>query len=160
MILVSCGQSAVPQDYEIDKSITNVKGGAYYEIFVRTFADSDDDGIGDLLGLKDKIDYLEDLGVGGIWLMPIHPSPSYHGYDVEDYQAINKDYGTLADFSAVIEKAHEADIDVIIDLVINHTSSTHPWFKEGLANFKAEILIPMITQIRLTGMTFTGTALM
>lgn len=136
MLLVSCGQSAVPQDYEIDKSITNVKGGAYYEIFVRTFADSDDDGIGDLLGLKDKIDYLEDLGVGGIWLMPIHPSPSYHGYDVEDYQAINKDYGTLADFSAVIEKAHEADIDVIIDLVINHTSSTHPWFKEGLANFK------------------------
>lgn len=136
ILLTSCGQT-VPKDYGIDMGIANVKGGAYYEIFVRTFADSDDDGIGDLVGLKDKIDYLADLGVGGIWLMPINPSPSYHGYDVEDYQAINEDYGTLDDFSDVIDLAHENNIDVIIDLVINHSSSTHPWFKEGLANFKS-----------------------
>lgn len=126
----------IPLDYELDLGVNNFRGGAYYEIFVRSFADSDGDGIGDLKGVTSKLSYLKDLGIGGIWLMPIHPSPSYHGYDVEDYKAISEDYGTIEDFDELIEEASKNDIDVIIDLVINHSSSTHPWFKEGLENFK------------------------
>lgn len=112
----------------------------FYEIFVRSFYDSDGDGIGDFKGLTEKLDYLNDgnpntdndLGITGIWLMPIHPSPSYHGYDVTDYRDINPQYGTLEDFKAFLEAAHRRGIRVIIDLVLNHTSSEHPWFKEAL----------------------------
>ena len=136
IVLTSCGANTVPQDYEFNTDVASGASGAYYEIFVRTFADSDDDQIGDFQGLTDKVSYLQELGVGGVWLMPIHPSPTYHGYDVEDYYAINEDFGTLADFSAFVSAAHDANIDVIIDLVINHTSRTHPWFTEGLNNFR------------------------
>ena len=134
--LASCGTNTIPQDYEFNSDVTPGASRAYYEIFVRTFADSDDDGIGDFQGLTDKVSYLHDLGIGGVWLMPIHPSPTYHGYDVEDYYAINEDFGTLNDFSAFVSAAEDANIDVIIDLVVNHTSRTHPWFVEGLANFR------------------------
>lgn len=113
----------------------------WYEIFVRSFYDSDGDGIGDFNGLTQKLDYLNDgdpntdtdLGIGGIWLMPIHPSPSYHGYDVTDYRAINPDYGTMVDFKNFLAAAHERGIKVIIDYVMNHTSTEHPWF-EASAN--------------------------
>lgn len=116
------------------------KNGIWYEIFVRAFADSDGDGIGDFRGIIDKLDYLKDtdessqkdLGIDGIWLMPIHPSPSYHGYDVTDYYGVNPEYGTMEDFEELIVKAHERDIDVIIDLVLNHSSASHPWFKEAV----------------------------
>lgn len=128
---------AQPNDYEIDESIANQRGAAYYEIFVRSFADSDDDGIGDFRGVGDKMDYLKQLGVGGVWLMPIHPSPSYHGYDVEDYKSTHADYGTLEDFDYLIAKAEDHGIDVIIDLVLNHSSKTHPWFIEGFNNFQS-----------------------
>ncbi len=112
----------------------------FYEVFVRSFADSDGDGIGDFNGLTQKLDYLNDgdpdttsdLGITGIWLMPIQPSPSYHGYDVTDYTAINPEYGTLEDFQAFLDAAHERGIRVIIDLVLNHTSSEHPWFLSAL----------------------------
>lgn len=108
----------------------------FYEIFVRSFKDSDGDGIGDFRGIIEKLDYLNDgdpetntdLGISGIWLMPIFPSPSYHGYDVTDYQAVNPDYGTLQDFQDLVEACHERGIRVIIDFVVNHTSSEHPWF--------------------------------
>ncbi len=108
----------------------------FYEIFVRSFKDSDGDGIGDFRGIIEMLDYLNDgdpdtdtdLGIGGIWLMPIMPSPSYHGYDVTDYQAVNPDYGTLEDFQEMLEACHERGIRVIIDFVVNHTSSEHPWF--------------------------------
>jgi len=129
-------QSVIPLDYEFDDSVSKMRGGAYYEIFVRSFADSDDDSIGDLRGVADKMEYLNDLGVGGVWLMPIHPSPSYHGYDVNDYKAINADYGTLEDFEYLISEADKNEVDVIIDFVINHTSKFHPWFVEGKENFK------------------------
>lgn len=105
------------------------RNGLYYEIFVRSFADSDNDGIGDLNGITSKLDYLEDLGVEGLWLMPIHPSPSYHGYDVTDYRAINPDYGTMADFENLVDAAHEKGIEIMIDFVVNHTSNQHPWFQ-------------------------------
>ena len=102
--------------------------GVWYEIFVRAWYDTDGDGTGDLNGVTAKLDYLKSLGVDGIWLMPINPSPSYHGYDVTDYRAINPAYGTLADFQHLLDEAHKRDLKVIIDLVVNHTSDRHPWF--------------------------------
>lgn len=104
-------------------------GTVYYEIFVRAFADSNGDGIGDFNGVTAKLDYLQELGIGGIWLMPINASPSYHGYDVTDYYTVNPDYGTLDDLEHLLAEAHNRDIKVIMDLVVNHTSSEHPWFK-------------------------------
>ncbi|MBD3918122.1 DUF3459 domain-containing protein [Paenibacillus sp. PR3] len=106
----------------------------YYELFVRSFADSNDDGIGDLNGVTAKLDYLASLGVGGIWLMPITESPSYHGYDTTDYKKVEPDYGTLDDLKRLVDEAHKRGIKVIMDLVVNHTSSEHPWFKEALTN--------------------------
>lgn len=103
--------------------------GVYYEIFVRSWCDSNGDGIGDLDGVTAKLDYLHGLGVSGIWLMPIFASPSYHGYDVTDYRVINPQYGTLADFRRLVAAAHARGIKVIIDLVANHTSNESPWFK-------------------------------
>jgi len=111
----------------------------WYEVFVRSFADGDGDGTGDLKGLTEKLDYLNDgdpatttdLGVGGLWLMPIADSPSYHGYDVTDYRKVEPDYGTQADLEAFIAAAHERGIKVIVDLVLNHTSSQHPWFTDA-----------------------------
>ncbi len=113
----------------------------FYEIFVRSFYDSDGDGIGDLQGLTQKLDYLNDgdpstdsdLGITGIWLMPINDSPSYHGYDSVDYRSINPDYGTMADFQAFLAAAHARGIKVIIDYVMNHCSDEHPWFVQSAA---------------------------
>lgn len=109
----------------------NYNGRVFYEIFVRAFNDTNGDGIGDINGVTEKLDYLQELGIGGIWLMPINPSPSYHGYDVTDYKDINKDYGTIEDFKNLVEEAHKRDIKVFIDMVINHSSSEHEWFKEA-----------------------------
>lgn len=106
----------------------------FYQVFVRSFYDSDGDGIGDLRGLTQKLDYLQDLGVSGIWLLPISPSPSYHGYDVTDYRAINPDYGTMDDFRELVAQAHQRDIAIIIDLVINHSSVEHEWFIDSANN--------------------------
>jgi alpha-amylase len=111
----------------------------FYQIFVRSFRDSDDDGTGDLNGLIEKLDYLNDgdpntsgdLGVTGIWLMPIAQSPSYHGYDVVDYLTVERDYGTNEDFQRLVEEAHKRGIKVLVDLVLNHTSNQHPWFEEA-----------------------------
>ena len=106
--------------------------GVYYEIFVRAFDDSNGDGTGDLNGITAKLDYIKSLGVSGIWLMPINPSPSYHGYDITDYEGINPQYGTMQDFKHLVDEAHKRGIKVVIDMVINHTSDQHPWFKAAL----------------------------
>lgn len=103
----------------------------FYEIFVRSFNDSDGDGIGDFNGITQKLDYLQKLGINAIWLMPIHPSSSYHGYDVINYYAVNPDYGTMGDFKNLLNEAHKRDIKIIIDLVLNHTSNQHPFFMDA-----------------------------
>jgi len=103
----------------------------FYEVFVRSFADSDGDGVGDLRGLIDHLDYLQDLGIRGIWLMPVAEAASYHGYDVVNYRAIERDYGTVADFRALVAAAHTRGIAIITDLVVNHTSIENPWFQDA-----------------------------
>jgi glycosidase len=111
----------------------------FYQVFVRSFYDSDGDGIGDLNGLIEKLDYLndgdpattDDLGVTGLWLMPIMQSPSYHGYDVVDYYQVDDEYGTNEDFLRLVDKAHQRGMRVIVDMVFNHSSRQHPWFVES-----------------------------
>ena len=107
---------------------TDPGDGVYYQVFVRSFQDSDGDGIGDLAGLTARLPYLAGLGVTGLWLTPIHPSPSYHGYDVADYRAIHPDLGTMGDFLAFVRAAHAHGMRVVLDLVANHSSDRHPWF--------------------------------
>jgi len=114
----------------------------FYEIFVRSFADSNGDGIGDFNGLTAKLDYLNDgdpntttdLGITGIWLMPIQPALSYHGYDVTDYFTVNPDYGTQADFENFMAQAHKRGIKVILDFVLNHSADENPWFVASKKN--------------------------
>ena len=105
----------------------------FYEIFVYSFCDSNGDGIGDLQGVISKLDYLQELGITGIWLMPIHPSTSYHKYNVSDYYAIDPDYGTMADFEELMAQCDARGINVILDLVVNHTGSENSWFQEAVS---------------------------
>ena len=110
-----------------------------YEVFVNSFCDSDGDGIGDLRGLLSKLDYIndgdpaggEDLGMTGLWLMPVFPSPTYHKYDATDFKGIDPSYGTLEDMDALLSACHERGMTVILDLAVNHTSTAHPWFQEA-----------------------------
>ncbi len=108
----------------------------YYEIFVRSFWDTGDDGIGDLKGVTHQLDYLKEMGYNGIWLMPIMESTTYHGYDVADYYTVEQDYGTNEDFKELTAEAHKRGINVIIDMVINHSSSGNEWFKKATTALK------------------------
>jgi alpha-amylase len=103
-----------------------------YEIFVRSFYDSNGDGVGDLNGVIARLGYVDSLGASCIWLMPIMPSPSYHGYDITDYYGIEPAYGTVDDFKRLVAAAHRHGIRILVDLVLNHTSSEHPWFQAAL----------------------------
>lgn len=133
--MASCTTKA-PTSYEILTNVTNTNGGVYYEIFVRSFADSNGDGEGDLKGIEAKLPYLKTLGVKGLWLTPINPSPSYHGYDVTDYKAVHPDFGTLSDFDDLVVAAREQNIDIILDLVMNHSSVAHEWHMTGRTRFR------------------------
>lgn len=108
----------------------------YYQIFVYSFADSNGDGIGDLKGVEQKLDYIANLGFTGIWLSPICPSPTYHKYDVTDYFNIDPEFGTLEDFKSLVKSAHDKGISVMLDMVFNHTSNNHPWFKASQKAFR------------------------
>ena len=123
MIMISCKQK--------NQSFPDWPYGVKYEIFVMSFADGDGNGKGDFKGLTAKLDYLKDLGINGIWLMPIMPSDTYHKYHVIDYKGIDPDYGTLGDFKTFIDEAHKRNIRVITDFVINHTGNLHPWFLDA-----------------------------
>ena len=108
------------------------KNAVIYQVHVRAFYDSNGDGIGDFAGLAQKLDYLQELGVDAIWLMPFFPSPLRDdGYDISDYTSVHPNYGTLEDFKKFLEAAHERQIKVIIEMVLNHTSDQHPWFQES-----------------------------
>lgn len=102
-----------------------------YQIFPRSFADSNGDGIGDLNGIAQTLDYLQSLGVTAIWLTPHYPSPSYHGYDVADYVAVNPQFGTLDDFRRLLDAMHQRGMRLIVDFVANHTSTQHPYFQDA-----------------------------
>jgi len=108
------------------------KDAIIYEVSVRAFADSNGDGIGDFRGLTEKLDYLQELGVTALWILPFFPSPLRDdGYDISDYSGVNPIYGTLADFKEFLQAAHQRDIRVIIELIVNHTSDQHPWFQRA-----------------------------
>ena len=124
---------SIRYDYEQELNIIDDNYRNYYEIFVYSFYDSDGDGIGDINGVTQKLDYIQDMGFNGIWLMPIMQSTTYHKYDVTDYYAIDKEYGTIDDFQRLVDECHKRDINVVIDFVINHSSSKHQWFQEACA---------------------------
>src|SRR5437879_1564300 len=108
------------------------KEAIIYELHVRAFFDSNADGIGDFRGLTQKLDYLQDLGVTAIWLLPFYPSPlKDDGYDIADYTSVHSDYGKLRDFEEFLAEAHRRGLRVITELVINHTSDQHPWFRRA-----------------------------
>ncbi len=137
--LASCRSEYSINDENLTANMIDDNYREYYEIFVGAFSDSNDDGVGDLQGVIDRLDYLNDgdpnsgesLGITGIWLMPIMDSPSYHKYDVADYYSIDGEYGTLDDFEELTTEAHARGINVIIDLVLNHTSEYNSWFREA-----------------------------
>jgi maltose alpha-D-glucosyltransferase/alpha-amylase len=111
------------------------KNAIFYEIYIRAFFDSDGDGQGDLQGLAQKLDYLQELGVDAIWLLPFYPSPlKDDGYDIADFTNVLPQYGTLEDFRILLQEAHKRGVRVIIDLVLNHTSDQHPWFQAARAD--------------------------
>ena len=115
------------------------KEAVIYQIYPRSFYDTNGDGIGDLRGIIEKLDYLQDLGVTAIWMSPIYDSPNDdNGYDIRDYHKIMQEFGTMEDFDELLEKAHGKDMKVIMDLVINHTSDEHEWFQEALKNPEGE----------------------
>ena len=108
------------------------KDAIFYELHVKAFQDGNDDGVGDYRGLLDRLDYIQDLGVDCLWLLPFYPSPLRDdGYDIADFHGIHRDYGTMAEFQAFLDAAHRRGLRVIADLVVNHTSDQHPWFQEA-----------------------------
>ena len=111
------------------------RSAVLYEIYVRSFADSDGDGVGDLPGIRSHLPYLRELGVDGIWLTPFYPSPGAdHGYDVSDYVDVDRQFGSLADFDGLVEDAHALGLRVVIDIVPNHTSNEHAWFRNAISD--------------------------
>ncbi len=128
--------SETSEQFENELNIIDDNYRNWYEVFVYSFFDSNNDGIGDLKGLEQKLDYIADMGFNGIWLMPVCQSMTYHKYDVVDYYTIDKAYGTNDDFKSMIATAHEKGINVIVDLVLNHTSSSNEWFKKATTALK------------------------
>lgn len=141
-MLSGCNTNSQPEVQEAVQSTDNYRN--YYQIFVHSFCDSNDDEIGDIPGIISKLDYLndgdpnggDDLGIDGLWLTPIHQSESYHKYSVEDYLSIDETFGTLDDFKELIAECDKRGINVITDLVVNHSSNKHPWFTKACEEVK------------------------
>lgn len=146
-IMAKAKKSKIPLDSKeaittlapVTRKATKPGEGVYYSLFVRAFADGNRDGIGDFKGIIKKLDYLNDgddsttsdLGITGIWLLPICRSPSYHGYDIDDYYNVNPDYGTMEDFEKLVAECKKRGINVIIDMTCNHSSATNLWFTQS-----------------------------
>ena len=108
------------------------KERVFYQIYPRSFQDSNGDGIGDLRGIISRLDYLKSLGVGAVWLCPVYDSPNADmGYDIRDYEKIMAEFGTMEDFDELLREMHSRDIKLVMDLVVNHTSDEHEWFKQS-----------------------------
>jgi alpha-amylase len=140
LVLTGCNSRYA---YEQPLNIVDDDVRTWYEVFVPSFCDADGNGTGDLAGLTSRLDYLNDghgggLGITGIWLMPIMPSPSYHKYDVTDYQAVDPAYGTVSDLRTLVAACHTRGICLIIDEELNHTSSLHPWFLSAVQSIEAD----------------------
>lgn len=132
-VAVTPGSTAASYPYEQELNIIDDNYRNFYEIFVYSYFDSNGDGIGDFNGIRSKLDYISDMGFNGIWLMPIMPSPTYHKYDTTNYYSVDPSYGTLEDFQNLINECHAHGIKLIIDLVLNHSSTAHPWFTEAVS---------------------------
>ena len=131
----------LPQDFEGEQVVAQPdawdnrkRADISYQLLVYSFADGNGDKVGDLPGLTRRLDYIDALGASAVWLSPIHPAASYHGYDVLDYEAVNPAFGTDADLRAFIDAAHARGIRVYLDYVLNHTGKDHPWFKSAAAS--------------------------
>lgn len=151
--LAACGEKNAPQE-ESERELQSseeqekdagpetadawARNAVFYQIFVRSFYDGNGDGIGDFKGITKKIEYLKELGVDAIWLMPIFESSTYHGYDVVDYYSVEQDYGTMEEFQELVDSCHENDIKIIVDFVVNHSSSYNEWFRDALSNPESE----------------------
>jgi glycosidase len=121
--------TASPDDWDGTK-----RADISYQLLIYSFADSNGDGLGDIQGIISKLDYINSLGVKAIWLSPVHPAMSYHGYDVTDYTAVRSEYGTMSDFDQLVSAAHAKGIKIYIDYVMNHTGKDHPWFKSAVSS--------------------------
>lgn len=126
--------SYTTDNYTFD-DVDNKNGSVCYEIFVRSFYDTNGDGIGDFNGITKQLPYLKELGVKTLWLMPIMPSPTYHGYDVIDYYAVNPEFGTMEDFDNLLEESKKYNIDIMIDIVFNHSSTECSWFIDSYNDY-------------------------
>ena len=136
LITVTQAANAAASDYVVaqpDQWDGKTRGEMIYEVLVYAFADSNGDGVGDFNGITQKMDYIASLGAGAIWLSPIHPADSYHGYDVRDYTAVNPQFGTMADFENMVKAAHAKNIKIYLDYVVNHTGKGHSWYTDALA---------------------------
>jgi maltose alpha-D-glucosyltransferase/alpha-amylase len=117
----------------IDDNLHWYKDAVIYELHIKAFRDGNCDGIGDLEGIMQKLDYLQNLGITAIWLLPFYPSPLRDdGYDIADYYSINKSYGNISQFKKLLKEAHKRNLKIITELVINHTSDQHPWFQRAI----------------------------
>ena len=123
---------------DLEKTVPDDKYRTTYEIFVYSFCDSNGDGIGDLNGIRSRLDYIQELGFDAIWLTPVHPSSTYHKYDVDDYRAVDPAFGTMEDFEALVKDCHERGIRLYMDLVLNHTSDDNEWF-QAAADYLREL---------------------
>ena len=132
--LAACGSSSVQMlefNKDLEMAAVDDDYRTTYEIFVYSFCDSNGDGIGDINGIRSKLDYIADMGFDQLWLTPVHPSDTYHKYDVDDYYAIDPAFGTMEDYEALLKECHERGIRVLLDLVLNHTSDSHEWFTQA-----------------------------
>ncbi|MCB0574619.1 MAG: hypothetical protein KDC61_08630, partial [Saprospiraceae bacterium] len=132
LIALACTNTPAKKDAAASSDQIWWKEAVIYQIYPRSFKDSDGDGVGDLKGILQELDYIKSLGVDMVWLNPIYASPNDdNGYDISDYRDIMKEFGTMADFDALIKGLHERGIKFVMDVVVNHSSDEHEWFKQS-----------------------------